>query len=67
MCQQGHAISLLIPEVWARMQFRAMWTRDNIIKSDWYKERLTTFQDKEATRLARGVEYLESFVRSRSH
>ena len=49
------------------MQFRAMWTRDNIIKSDWYKERLTTFQDKEATRLARGVEYLESFVRSRSH
>jgi len=43
-------------------EFRAMWTRDNIIKSDWYKERLTTFQDKEATRLARGVEYLESFV-----
>ena len=43
-------------------EFRAMWTRDNIIKSDWYKERLTTFQEKEATRLARGVEYLESFV-----
>merc|ERR1712216_815494 len=43
-------------------EFRAMWTRDNIIKSGWYKERLTTFQDKEATRLARGVEYLESFV-----
>ena len=33
------------------------------MKSDWYLARLTTYQAKEATRLARGVEYLENFLK----
>jgi len=44
-------------------EFRAMWTRDNIIKSDWYLERLKTFQSKEVDRLKRGLEYTEHFVK----
>ena len=37
-------------------EFRAMWTRENIIKSDWYMERLKCFQTKEIDRLQRGLE-----------
>ncbi len=44
-------------------EFRAMWSREAILKSDWYLARLTTYQAKEATRLARGVEYLENFLK----
>merc|ERR1712127_667598 len=44
-------------------EFRAMWKRDNIIKSDWYKARLQCFQEKEATRLERGLQYTQNFVK----
>ena len=44
-------------------EFRAMWKRENIIKSDWYKARLQCFQDKEVKRLERGLEYTENFVK----
>ena len=44
-------------------EFRAMWKRDNIIKSDWYKARLVCFQEKEATRLERGLQYTQNFVK----
>ena len=44
-------------------EFRAMWTRENIIKSDWYMERLKCFQTKEVDRLQRGLEYMENFIK----
>ena len=44
-------------------EFRAMWSRENIIKSDWYMERLKCFQTKEADRLQRGLEYMEHFIK----
>ena len=31
--------------------------------SDWYKERLTTFQARETERLTKGLEYLEHFTK----
>lgn len=45
-------------------EIRAMFTREAVINSDWYKERLTTFQKMEAKRLEQGIEYMESFVAS---
>jgi len=45
-------------------EIRAMFTREAIEKSDWYKERLVTFQKQEARRLEQGIEYMESFVQS---
>mmetsp|Transcript_70258 Transcript_70258/g.114113 ORF Transcript_70258/g.114113 Transcript_70258/m.114113 type:complete len:1322 (+) Transcript_70258:48-4013(+) len=43
--------------------FRAMWTRDNIIKSEWYMDRLKMMQSKEVERLKRGLEYTQNFVK----
>ena len=44
-------------------EFRAMWSRENILKSDWYMERLKCFQTKETDRLQRGLEYMEHFIK----
>jgi len=44
-------------------EFRAMWSRENIIKSDWYQARLKAFQSREVDRLASGLEYMEHFIR----
>jgi hypothetical protein len=44
-------------------EFRAMWSRENILKSDWYMERLKCFQTKEADRLQGGLEYMEHFIK----
>jgi hypothetical protein len=44
-------------------EFRSMWTRESIMASDWYKERLTTFQARETERLTKGLEYLEHFTK----
>ena len=35
-------------------EFRSMWSRENILKSDWYMERLKCSQTKETYRLQRG-------------
>ena len=35
--------------------FRAMFTREAVVKSDWYRQRLTMFRDRERDRLLRGM------------
>lgn len=39
-----------------------MFTREAVINSDWYKERLVTFQKMEINRMQRGIAYMEKFV-----
>jgi len=41
---------------------RNLFKKETILKSDWYKERLTTFQKLEIDRIKRGIEYLERVV-----
>jgi len=43
-------------------KLRAMFTREAVLNSDWYKERLVTFQKMEINRLQRGIGYMEKFV-----
>ncbi|KAJ1479009.1 hypothetical protein T484DRAFT_1815914 [Baffinella frigidus] len=47
-------------------EFRKLFTRESILKSDWYHERLTMFQSKEAERLRKGIDYLQHFLDSAS-
>jgi hypothetical protein len=47
-------------------EFRAMFTRESILASDWYKERLQTFQTREVERCRRGIDYLEQYLGSAS-
>jgi hypothetical protein len=41
---------------------RKMFTREHLLASDWYRERLETKQQREAALWARHVAYLESFL-----
>jgi len=43
-------------------KFRALFTRDAVVKSNWYKERLTAFRDRETERLARAVTSMEKYL-----
>eukprot|EP00286_Rhodomonas_abbreviata_P012765 CAMPEP_0181325326 /NCGR_PEP_ID=MMETSP1101-20121128/20858_1 /TAXON_ID=46948 /ORGANISM="Rhodomonas abbreviata, Strain Caron Lab Isolate" /LENGTH=1312 /DNA_ID=CAMNT_0023433611 /DNA_START=118 /DNA_END=4056 /DNA_ORIENTATION=+ len=43
-------------------KFRAMWSREAVMGSDWYKARLSEFQLRESERLKRGLKYLEDYV-----
>jgi len=42
--------------------FRALFSRDAVVKSDWYKQRLVSFRDREAERLARSVASIEKYL-----
>ncbi|MGA2053187.1 MAG: hypothetical protein ABSH19_07740, partial [Opitutales bacterium] len=46
---------------------RALFTRESVLESDWYKERLRTRQRVEAAHLRRGVASLEAFLNRPSH
>mmetsp|Transcript_411 Transcript_411/g.861 ORF Transcript_411/g.861 Transcript_411/m.861 type:complete len:1323 (-) Transcript_411:325-4293(-) len=43
-------------------EIRNMFTREAVLKSDWYKERLVAFQRKEIRRLTQGIEYMQTFL-----
>ncbi|EKX53617.1 hypothetical protein GUITHDRAFT_84236 [Guillardia theta CCMP2712] len=43
-------------------EFRKLFTRESILSSPWYQERIKCFQQREAERLQRGIQYLENFV-----
>ncbi|MET0116219.1 MAG: hypothetical protein ABW090_02225 [Sedimenticola sp.] len=41
---------------------RAMFTRDYLLQSDWYRERLETKQKREIVRCERNISYLKAFL-----
>jgi hypothetical protein len=43
-------------------ELRAMFERENVIKSDWYRERLKLKQEKSVATIKNQVEYLENFI-----
>jgi len=43
-------------------KFRAMFTREAVIGSDWYKQRLSTFRDREAIRLTNFISSMEGYL-----
>lgn len=46
---------------------REMFTRDYLIKSDWYKERLKSQQSNDVESYKSHVDYLENFLLKKSH
>jgi hypothetical protein len=47
--------------------FRSLFSRDSVMQSEWYKERLRTRQKVEAAHLRRGIASLETFLNKPSH
>jgi hypothetical protein len=47
--------------------FRKLFTRENLLASDWYAARLTAKQKVDRTLWQRHVEYLNAFLRRPSH
>jgi hypothetical protein len=47
--------------------FRALFTRDRLLESDWYQERLRTKQERDVALWSRHVAYLEAFLTRASH
>eukprot|EP00961_Rhodomonas_salina_P250263 3383204-Rhodomonas_salina.1 len=43
-------------------KFRGMWTKEAVLSSEWYRERLVEYQKRELERLERGLAYLETYV-----
>lgn len=43
-------------------QFRAMFTRESVLASDWYRERLETKRQVDLKLSNRGIEYLNRFL-----
>jgi hypothetical protein len=43
-------------------ELRAMFDRDNVIKSDWYKERLQLKQQKSINTINAQIDYLKNFI-----
>ena len=48
-------------------EFRKLFTRDNLLASDWYAARLAAKQNVDRKLWKRHVEYLNSFLRKTSH
>ncbi|MGR8932329.1 MAG: hypothetical protein ACU836_17005 [Gammaproteobacteria bacterium] len=48
-------------------EIRAMFTRDYLLKSDWYRERLEVKQRRDAALWERHVEYLDSIIQVGRH
>jgi hypothetical protein len=46
---------------------RQMFTRDYLLASDWYQQRLRTRQQREQTLWQRHVNYLTDFIKDRTH
>ncbi len=51
----------------AHPEFRKMFSRENLLSSDWYHERLVTKQSRDAAYLKRGIAYLNSFLARPGH
>jgi hypothetical protein len=43
-------------------EIRSMFTRDTLLKSDWYQDRLQARQDRDVTLWQRHVDYLDHFL-----
>ncbi|MCG8573203.1 MAG: hypothetical protein MJB14_23970 [Spirochaetes bacterium] len=43
-------------------EIRDMFKRENVLKSDWYKERLKVKQDRVVARSEKNIQYLEGFL-----
>ena len=48
-------------------EFRKLFTRENLLASDWYAARLAAKQKVDRTLWKRHVEYLNAFLRKPSH
>lgn len=48
-------------------EIRALFTREALLASDWYKERLETKQTRDITLWQRHIAYLESYIKRTSH
>jgi hypothetical protein len=48
-------------------EIRALFTREALLASDWYQERLKTKQARDSARLRRQIPYLEDFLARASH
>ncbi len=48
-------------------EIRAMFTREALVNSDWYKVRLAKKQEKEGRRWRRNVDYLSKFLNKPGH
>jgi hypothetical protein len=51
----------------ANPKLRAMFTREHLLASDWYRERLRTKQRRDVDLWTRHVEYLEQFLQRPGH
>ncbi len=47
--------------------FRALFTRENMLQSDWYRERLVRQNRKDRELAARKLEHMEAFLKRPSH
>jgi len=48
-------------------EFRDMFTRESLLKSDWYRERLEIKQQRDVSLWERHIAYLEAFLQKDSH
>jgi hypothetical protein len=48
-------------------EIRKMFTRDYLISSDWYQERLKTKQTKDIELWKKHIQYLEKYIKQVSH
>ena len=51
----------------ANPEFREMFTRDALLKSDWYRERLETRQDREIAFWMQAKQRLEAYIAEGTH
>ena len=47
-------------------EIRSLFTRENVLNSDWYQERLATKQNRDRELWQRHIQYLETFIQQRS-
>jgi len=48
-------------------EVRKLFDRENVIKSDWYKERLTRFQKNRVKQVESNISYMEAFLGQERH
>ena len=53
----------LAGEDWQDPAFRELFARERVLASDWYRDRLVRYRDRERDHLRRGREVLRDFVR----
>ncbi len=48
-------------------EFRALFTRESVLASSWYADRVTALRDIELSRLERSLEYIDEFTSNELH